>query len=119
MVTPPVSVPVDPPPPSGLKCIRGHACNAARLAPSDGAASGTIRAAAVPGGRPAAAMGKLVIRIATESPSWAQIPHDAGIDPAPPPHWPDLETVLTAQARGIIAANFVQVDTASCPAAST
>ena len=67
-------------------------------------------------GRPstAAAIRKLVIRIATDNPTWGhrrvqgelvklghriaastvwQILHDAGIDPAPAPHRPDLEAV--------------------------
>jgi putative transposase len=81
-------------------------------------------------GRPstAAAIRKLVIRIATENPAWGhrrvqgelghqiaastvwQILHDAGIDPAPR-RGPTWKQFLTAQARGIIAADFVHVDT--------
>jgi len=72
-----------------------------------------------------------VIRIATENPAWGhrrvqgglvrlghpiaastvwQILHDAGIGPAPRtgPTWKQF---LTAQARGIIAVDFVHVDT--------
>ena len=85
-------------------------------------------------GRPptAAAIRKLVIRIATENPAWGhrrvqgeliklghqiaastvwQILHDAGIDPAPRRAGPTWKQFLTAQARGIIAADFVHVDT--------
>jgi putative transposase len=77
-------------------------------------------------GRPstAAAIKKLVIRIATENPAWGhrrvqgelvrlghpiaastvwQILHDAGIDPAPRRTGPTWKQFLTAQARGIIA----------------
>ena len=84
-------------------------------------------------GRPstAAAIGELVIRIATENPArghrrvqgelvrlghpiaastlW-QILHDAGIDPAPRRTGPTWKQFLTAQARGIIAADFIHVD---------
>ena len=80
----------------------------------------------------AAAIRKLVIRIATENPAWGhrrvqgelvrlghpiaastvwQILHDAGIDPAPRRTGPTWKHFLTAQARGIIAADFVHVDT--------
>ena len=85
-------------------------------------------------GRPstAAAIRKLVIRIATENPTWGhrrvqgelvrlghpiaastvwQILHDAGIDPAPRRTGPTWKQFLTAQARGILAADFVHVDT--------
>jgi putative transposase len=85
-------------------------------------------------GRPstAAAIRKLVIRIATENPGWGhrlvrgelvrlghriaastvwQILHDAGIDPAPGRSGPTWKQFLTAQARGIIAVDFVHVDT--------
>jgi putative transposase len=85
-------------------------------------------------GRPstAAAIRKLVIRIATENPTWGhrrvqgelvrlghqiaastvwQILHDAGIDPAPRRAGPTWRQFLTAQARGIIAVDFVHVDT--------
>jgi putative transposase len=86
-------------------------------------------------GRPstAAAIRKLVIRIATENPTgghrrvrgelvglghpiaactvW-QILHDAGIDPAPRRAGQAWKQFLTAQARGILAADFVHVDTA-------
>ncbi len=85
-------------------------------------------------GRPstAAAIRKLVIRIATENPAWGhrrvqgelvrlghpiaastvwQILHDAGIGPAPRRTGPTWKQFLTAQARGIFAADFVHVDT--------
>jgi putative transposase len=85
-------------------------------------------------GRPstAAAIRKLVIRIATDNPArghrrvqgelvrlghqiaastvW-QILHDAGIDPAARRAGPTWKQFLTAQARGMIAADFVHVDT--------
>ena len=85
-------------------------------------------------GRPstAATIRKLVIRIATDNPVWGhrrvqgelvrlghpiaastvwQILHGAGIGPAPRRSGPTWKQFLTAQARGIIAANFVHVDT--------
>ena len=85
-------------------------------------------------GRPstAAAIRKLVIRIAAENPAWGhrrvqgelarlghriaastvwQVLHDAGIDPAPRRTGPSWRQFLTAQARGILAADFVHVDT--------
>jgi len=85
-------------------------------------------------GRPstAAAIRKLVIRIATENPAWGhrrvqgelvrlghpiaastvwRILHDAGIDPAPRRSGPTWKQFLAAQARGIIAVDFVHVDT--------
>ena len=37
--------------------------------------------------------------------------HDAGIDPAPRREGPTWKQFLTAQARGIVAADFVHVDT--------
>ncbi|MGD0928852.1 MAG: integrase core domain-containing protein [Streptosporangiaceae bacterium] len=40
-----------------------------------------------------------------------QVPHDAGIDPAPRRSGPTWKQFLTAQARGIVAADFVHVDT--------
>jgi putative transposase len=85
-------------------------------------------------GRPstAAAIRRLVIRIATENPTrghrrvqgelvrpghpiaastvW-QVLRDAGIDPAPRRAGPTWRQFLTAQAGGIIAADFVHVDT--------
>src|ERR1700678_3829105 len=85
-------------------------------------------------GRPAtaAAIRRLVIRIATENPGWGhrrvqgelvrlgyriaastvwQILHDAGIGPAPRRAGPTWRQFLAAQARGIIAVDFVHVDT--------
>src|SRR5271169_3354100 len=85
-------------------------------------------------GRPstAAAIRKLVIRIAIDNPSWGhrrvqgelvklghpiaastvwQILHAAGIDPAPRRSGPTWKQFLTAQACGVLAADFVHVDT--------
>jgi putative transposase len=85
-------------------------------------------------GRPstAAAIRKLVIRIARNNPTWEhrrvqgelvklghpiaastvwQILHTAGIDPVPRRPGPTWNQFLTAQARGILAADFVHVDT--------
>src|ERR1017187_9766095 len=85
-------------------------------------------------GRPstAAAIRKLVIRIATENPTWGarpghrnrlnprrptpastvgQILHDPGIGPAPRRTGPTWQQFLTTQARGILAADFVHVGT--------
>jgi transposase len=85
-------------------------------------------------GRPstATAIRKLVIRIATENPAWGhrrvqgelirpghpiaastvwQILHDAGIDPAPRCTGPTWKQFLTVQARAIIAAGFIHMDT--------
>ena len=85
-------------------------------------------------GRPstAAAIRKLVIRMAMDNPTWGhrrvqgeliklghqiaastvwQILHDAGINPAPRRPGPTWRQFLTAQARGILAADFVHVDT--------
>jgi putative transposase len=81
-------------------------------------------------GRPstAAAIRKLVIRIATDNPTWGhrrvqgelvklghpiaastvwQILHAAGIDPAPRRTGPTWKQFLTAQAGGILAVDFV------------
>ncbi len=73
-----------------------------------------------------------MIRTATENPAWGhrrvqgelvkighliaastvwQILHAAGIDPAPRRTGPTWKQFLTAQARGILAVNFVHVDT--------
>jgi putative transposase len=87
----------------------------------------------VPGRPPTvAAIRELVIRMATENPTWGhrrvqgelvrlghriaaytvwRILHDAGIDPAPRRAGPTWKQFLPAQARGIIAADFVHVDT--------
>jgi putative transposase len=80
----------------------------------------------------AAAIRKLVIRIATDNPTWGhrrvqgelvklghpiaaatvwQILHDAGIDPAPRRKGPTWKQFLTVQAHGILAADFVHVGT--------
>src|SRR5438270_10008695 len=85
-------------------------------------------------GRPstAAAIRKLVIRMATENPTWGhrrvqgelvklghriaastvwQILHDAGIDPAPRRTGPTWRQFLTAQAKAVLAVDFLHVDT--------
>ena len=85
-------------------------------------------------GRPstAATIRKLVIRIASENPAWGhrrvqgelvrlghpiaattvwQILHDVGIGPAPRRTGPTWKQFLRAQARGILAVDFVHVDT--------
>ena len=85
-------------------------------------------------GRPStrASIQKLVIRMAIDNPSWGhrrvqgelvklghriaastvwQILHAAGIDPAPRRTGPTWKQFLTAQARGILAVDFVHVDT--------
>ena len=85
-------------------------------------------------GRPSttAAIRTLVIRMATDNPAWGhrrvqgelarlghpiaastvwQILHDAGIDPAPRRSGPTWKPFLTSQARGIVAVDFVHVDT--------
>jgi putative transposase len=85
-------------------------------------------------GRPStpAAIRKLVICIATDNPTWGrrrvqgelvklghpiaastvwQILHDARIDPAPRRTGPTWKQFLTGQAHGILAADFVHVDT--------
>ena len=85
-------------------------------------------------GRPPtpAAIRKPVIRIAMDNPTWGhwrvqgelvklghpiaastvwQILHDARIDPVPRRTGPTWKQFLTAQARGILAAGFVHVDT--------
>jgi transposase len=85
-------------------------------------------------GRPstATAIRTLVIRMATKNPTWGhrrvqgeliklgyriaastvwQILHDAGIGPAPRRTGPTWKQFLTSQARGIIAADFLHIDT--------
>jgi putative transposase len=85
-------------------------------------------------GRPstAAAIRKLVIRIATDNPTWGhrrvhgelvklghpiaaatvwQILHDAAIGPAPRRTGPTWKQFLTTQARSILAVDFIHVDT--------
>jgi transposase InsO family protein len=85
-------------------------------------------------GRPStpAAVRRVVIRVATDNPAWGhrrvqgeliklghriaastvwQILHDAGIDPAPRRAGPTWKQFLTVQAHGILATDFVHVDT--------
>ncbi|MDQ3764996.1 MAG: integrase core domain-containing protein [Actinomycetota bacterium] len=85
-------------------------------------------------GRPPtpAAITKLVIRMATENPTWGhrrvqgelvrlghriaastvwQILHDAGLDPAPRRSGPTWRQFLTAQAKSVLAVDFLHVDT--------
>ncbi len=86
-----------------------------------------------PGRRPTCeSIRALVIRMATENPTWGHrrvqgelarlghkiavstvwgILHDAGIDPAPRRSGPTWRRFLTAQAHGILAVDFVHVDT--------
>ncbi len=87
-------------------------------------------------GRPptTAAIKNLVIRMATENPTWGhrrvqgelirlghriaastvwQILHDAGLDPAPRRSGPTWRQFLTAQAKAVLAVDFVHVDTVS------
>jgi transposase len=82
--------------------------------------------------RMSAKIRKLVIRIATDNPAWGhrrvqgelvrlghpiaastvwQILHDAGIDPAPRRTGPTWKQFLTTQARGILTADFIHIDT--------
>jgi putative transposase len=85
-------------------------------------------------GRPptVAAVKKLIVMMAKDNPSWGhrriqgelvklgheiaastvwEILHAAGIDPAPRPSGPTWKQFLTAQAHGILAIDFVHVDT--------
>ncbi|MGW1551408.1 helix-turn-helix domain-containing protein [Streptomyces sp. NPDC002346] len=85
-------------------------------------------------GRPptAAALKSLVLRLADENPRWGyrriqgerarlghpiaastvwEIRHAAGIDPAPRRFGPTWRDFLTAQAQGIVAADFFPIDT--------
>jgi transposase len=85
-------------------------------------------------GRPptALAIKNLVIRMATENPTWGhrrvqgelirlghriaastvwQILHDAGMDPAPRRSGPTWRQFLTAQAKAVLAVDFMHVDT--------
>jgi putative transposase len=85
-------------------------------------------------GRPptAAAIKNLVVRMATENPTWGhrrvqgelvrlghriaastvwQILRDAGLDPAPRRSGPSWHQFLTAQAKAVLAVDFVAVDT--------
>jgi hypothetical protein len=122
----------DPPPPVG-RGIRGDPGDLARLTPSAGRAQmgllqPTAPRTAAHGSRDAEARdphrdrqsdvghrrvrGELV-RLSHQiaaSTVW-QILHDAGIDPAPGRSGPTWKHFLTTQARGILAADFVHVDT--------
>jgi len=85
-------------------------------------------------GRPPtpAAIRKLIIRMATENPTWShrrvqgelaqlghriaastvwQILHDAGLDPAPRRSGPTWRQFLTAQAKAVLAVDLLHVDT--------
>src|SRR3954464_6034436 len=85
-------------------------------------------------GRPptAAAIKKLVIRMATENPTWGhrrvqgelvrlghriaastvwQILHNVGVDPAPRRSGPTWRQFLTSQAKAVLAVDFLHVDT--------
>jgi putative transposase len=85
-------------------------------------------------GRPptAAAIKKVIIRMATENPTWGhrrvqgelvrlghriaastvwQILHNAGIDPAPRRSGPTWRQFLTSQAKAVLAVDFLHVDT--------
>jgi putative transposase len=85
-------------------------------------------------GRPSTAreVKKIIIGMATENPFWGhrriqgeliklghpiaastvwQIPHDAGIDPAPRRSGPTWKQFLTTQAHAILAIDFVHIDT--------
>jgi transposase len=85
-------------------------------------------------GRPptAAAIKNLVVRMATENPSWGhrrvqgelvrlghriaastvwQILHDVGVDPAPRRSGPTWRQFLTAQARAVLAVDLLHVET--------
>ncbi|MCA1709167.1 MAG: integrase core domain-containing protein [Actinobacteria bacterium] len=86
-----------------------------------------------PGRAPtAAAIKKVIIRMATENPTWGhrrvqgelvrlghriaastvwQILHDAGIDPAPRRSGPTWRQFLTSQAKAVLAVDFLHVDT--------
>ena len=112
--------------------VRGDTGDAARLALSAGRAEVGLASRRRPGWQStAAAIRKLVIRIATDNPAWGhqrvqgelvrlghpiaastvwQILHDAGIGrhAGAAATWKQL---LAVQARGIIAADFVHVDT--------
>src|ERR1039458_6247335 len=133
-----VTVPADPPATMG-RGFRGDPGDTAGLAPATGhPPMGLCEPPLCPGrrrpGRPttAAAIRKLVIQMATDNPTWGhrrgqgelgnlalpiaasrvwQILHDAGIGPAPRRKGPTWKQILTAQARGILAVDFVHVDT--------
>ena len=128
-----VSMPQRDPPATVGRGVRRNPGDTARLAPAPGqtqvgfhepAASRTT----VHGG----AIRKLVMCMAIDNPAWGhrrvqgelvklghpiasstvwQILHAAGIDPAPRRSGPTWQQFLTAQARGILAVDFVHVDT--------
>jgi putative transposase len=126
------TVPADPPAPMG-RGVRGDPGDAARLAQATGRAQmGLHEPAVARTTSTAAAIRKLVIRMATDNPTWGhrrvqgelvklghpiaastvwQILHDAGIDPTPLRAGPTWRQFLIAQARGILAVDFVHVDT--------
>jgi hypothetical protein len=113
--------------------LRGHPGDAACLAPPTGhLRMGLHQPARARLAVTAAAIRKLVIRIATDNPTWGhrrvqgelvklghpiaastvwQILHDAGIGPAPRRTGQTRKQFLTVQARGILAVDFVHVDT--------
>jgi putative transposase len=122
----------DSPAPVG-GAVRRDPGDTARLAPAPGQTQWDYTNRRRPG-RQATATGIriLVIRMATDSPAWGhrrvqgelvklghpiaastvwQILHNAGIDPALRRAGPTWKQFLTAQARGILAADFVHVDT--------
>ena len=122
----------DPPAPMG-RGVRGDPGDAARLAPTTGHTQmGLYEPSASRTAATATAIRKLVIRMAIDNPAWGhrrvqgelvklghriaastvwQILHDAGIDPPPRRTGPTWKQFLTVQARGILTADFVHVDT--------
>ena len=125
-------VTIGSPPPVG-RGVPGDPGDAARLAPASGRAQVGLHEPSASGSASTPVeIRKLVIRIATENPAWGhrrvrgelvrlghpiaastvwQILHDAGIGPAPRRPGPTWKQFLTAQACGILAVDFVHVDT--------
>jgi hypothetical protein len=113
--------------------VRGDPGDAAGLAPATGHPQmGLLQPVASRPAAMAAAIRKLVVRMAMGNPTWGhrrvqgelvkighplaastvwQILHAAGIDPAPRRMGPAWKQFLTAQALGILAVDFVHVDT--------